>query len=61
MTKTEKQVIREMAERCAGVAPGERNGRWTHEDRVAIIYSVVCSIINLNNKKNVESNKNTGQ
>lgn len=43
-TKIEKQVIREMAEKCAGVPPGGKIGRWTHEDRVAVVYSVLCHL-----------------
>jgi len=55
MTKAEERVLWEIAEKCAGVAPGEKRGRWTHEDRVVVIYSVLCSLIRLNNKK--ETNK----
>jgi hypothetical protein len=50
-SKAEKQVIMEMAERCAGVAPGEKYGRWTHEDRVMLVYSVLCSLYRLNKRR----------
>ncbi len=54
-TKLEKQVLWEMAEKCAGVPPGEKIGRWTHENRVAIVYWVLCTLIRLNKIK--KSNK----
>jgi len=43
-SEIEKKVMRDMAEKCAGVEPGQKRGRWTHEDRVAIVYSVLCSL-----------------
>lgn len=51
MTELEKDVLRELAEKCAGVAPGEKVGRWTHEDRVAVVYSVLCALCRLNKPK----------
>lgn len=55
LSKKETKLLRELAEKCAGVAPGEKNGRWTHEDRVAIVYSVLCSLLRLNKKKRKKS------
>ena len=50
ITKEEKAVLLEMAERCAGVSKGGKVGRWSHEDRVAVVYSVLCSMYNLSKK-----------
>lgn len=49
-TKEEKKIIWEMAERCAGVAKGQKRGRWTHEDRVLIVYSVLCHLFSQNSE-----------
>lgn len=53
ITKKEKQVLMEMAERCAGVSKGEKG-------RVVVVYSVLCSLYNLSKKhaaqKNTKSN-----
>ena len=51
-TKEEQEVLHQLAEKCAGVAPGEKRGRWTHEDRVAICYAVLCSLVRINKKNN---------
>ena len=51
MTKKEDQALRDLAEKCAGIAPGEKTGRWTHEDRVAICYWVCKTLIKLNEIK----------
>ena len=54
-TKLEKKILWDLAEKYAGVAPGQKQGRWTHEDRVAICYAVMCKLIRLNeNKKHVK-------
>ncbi len=47
----EQQVLWDMAERCAGVAKGEKMGRWTHEDRVLVVYSLLCSLLRISAKK----------
>jgi len=47
-----KIKFREIAERCAGVKPGEKKGRWTHEGRVAIVYAVLCKLAILSLNKN---------
>ena len=54
LTKEEKIVIREMAERCAGVSPGGKGGRWTHEGRVVVVYSVLCSLYRLSRRKKIK-------
>jgi hypothetical protein len=51
ITKKKNKILWEIAERCAGVAPGEKIGRWTHNDRVVICYAVLCSLIRLNKQK----------
>lgn len=37
-------ILRADAKKIAGVAPGQKSGRWTHEDRAAVVYSVLCSL-----------------
>lgn len=51
LTKDEKAVIRELAEKCAGVPIGQKLGRWTHEERVAVVYSVMCSLFRISKSK----------
>ncbi len=41
----------QMAERCAGIKKGEKHGRWTHEMRVAILYSVLLHLTKKNMKE----------
>lgn len=50
-TPEEKKVLWELAHKCAGVPPGGKQGRWTHEDRAAIVYAVMCALIRINKKK----------
>jgi hypothetical protein len=54
LTKVKKQVLREMAEKCAGVAPGEKSGRWTHKGRVAVVYAVLCALTRLGKRQKVK-------
>lgn len=41
----------ELAEKCAGVPKGGKIGRWTHEQRVMVVYSVLCSLFRLAERK----------
>jgi hypothetical protein len=50
-TKRERDLMWALAEKCAGVSPGEKIGRWTHEDRVAICYAVIYKLISINKKE----------
>lgn len=36
-----------IAEQIVTIPPGEKVGRWTREDRVAVVYSVLCSLARL--------------
>jgi len=53
LTKTEKKALWDIAEKCAGVPKGQKVGRWTHDDRVIICYSVLYKLILLNSKKEI--------
>lgn len=48
-TPEEAAVLREMAERCAGDPP--TGSRWTREERVAVVFSVLCSMWRSSDKK----------
>lgn len=39
------------AESVVHIPMGSKEGRWTREDRVALVFSVFCSIVRNNNKK----------
>lgn len=45
LTKEEKEVLREMAERVVSIRPGDKLGRWTRGMRVSLVYSVLCSLV----------------
>lgn len=49
LTKAEKAVLMELAEKCAA-RPGPEN-RYTHEDRIMIVYSVLCGMYRINKRK----------
>ena len=50
LTKSEEAICREAAEKAVKIPVGGRLGRWTREDRVALVYSVLCSLCRM--KKN---------
>lgn len=56
LTRDEEDVLHAMAEKIVFIPKGEKRGRWTREDRVALVYSVLCSLSRLGKKKN-ESKK----
>jgi len=58
-TKQEKEVMWQMAERAVTIPKGGKVGRWTREERVALVYSVIYSIIQCN-EKNKRSKLSTG-
>jgi len=45
LTPDEKVVLHRMAEKAVTIPEGGKSGRWTREDRVALVYSVLCSLI----------------
>lgn len=47
LTKIEKEVLMEMAEKAVTIPVGGKVGRWTREDRIAVVYSALCSMIRL--------------
>lgn len=47
LTEEEKEFLHILAVKVAGVAPGQKNGRWTHEDRVAVVESVLRSLVTM--------------
>jgi hypothetical protein len=47
MTKEQKKYLRELAHEIAGVRPGQKIGRWTHEEREALCYAVLFKLYNL--------------
>ena len=49
LTKKEKMVLLDLAESVVSIPEGARVGRWTREDRVAVVFSVLCSLVR--NKK----------
>lgn len=51
LTETEKNLARELAERSVSIPKGGRVGRWTREDRVSLVYSVICSLVRLGKNK----------
>ena len=51
LTKKEEKTVMEMAKRVAGVSEGGQVGRWTRDDRVMLVYSVLCSLYRLSRKK----------
>jgi hypothetical protein len=51
LTKREKQAIKVMAENAVSIKEGEKVGRWTREDRVAVVYSVLCSLFRMSKQK----------
>jgi len=59
LSKQEKQVLWEMAERAVSIKEGGKVGRWTREDRVALVYSVIYSIIQ-NKERNKRAKLSTG-
>jgi hypothetical protein len=42
-----KAGLKIMAENAVSIKPGEKVGRWTRDDRVAVVYSVLCSLARL--------------
>jgi hypothetical protein len=39
-----REGLRIMAEKAVTIPKGEKIGRWDREQRVAIVYSVLCSL-----------------
>lgn len=53
---TDEQIyeyLHELAEKAVSIPKGEKVGRWTREDRVAVVYSALCSIYRTNKAKQV--------
>lgn len=44
----EAAVLHEMAEKAVSIPEGGKVGRWTREDRVTLVYSVLCSLYRIN-------------
>lgn len=57
LTKEEKDLLHALAEKAVYIQKGDKLGRWTREDRVAVVFSVLCSLVRLNLKN--EKRKNT--
>lgn len=51
VTKAEKQVLMEMAERVVTIPEGQKRGRWTREMRVALVYSVLYKFYTMKDKQ----------
>lgn len=47
-SEEEKQVLMEMAERAVTIPEGEKQGRWSRDERVILVYSALCSIVRIN-------------
>jgi hypothetical protein len=39
-----KEGLKIMAENAVSIPKGEKRGRWTREMRVALVYSILCSL-----------------
>jgi hypothetical protein len=52
LSKQEKQVLWEMAERAVTIPPGEKQGRWSREERVVLVYSALCSMVRISERNN---------
>lgn len=50
-TDDEKKAIREMAERAVKIPAGSKHGRWSREERVALVYAVLCSLFRKGSNK----------
>ena len=53
-----RNYLLELAEKAVFIQEGEKIGKWTRENRVALVYSVLCSLIRLNKRKNKLVEKN---
>lgn len=42
-----------MAESACTIPPGEKVGRWTRDDRVHLIFTVLCSLARMPRKTNI--------
>lgn len=38
-------ILHQKAEKVVSIKEGEQVGRWTREDRVALVYSAMCAIV----------------
>jgi len=47
--------LHELAEKAVTIQEGEKVGRWTRGDRVAVVYSALCAIYRTNKAKKQES------
>lgn len=44
MKNKEKKYFQKLAHQVAGVRPGQKIGRWTHEQREVLCYSVLYKL-----------------
>jgi hypothetical protein len=46
-----KEVLMDMANKAVTIPEGEKIGRWTRTDRVAVVYSALCSLLRISMQK----------
>jgi len=51
LTKQEKEVLWQMAEKAVTIPEGQKQGRWSRDERIVLVYSALCSIVRINEKK----------
>ena len=56
LTRKEKLAALSLAKKAVSIPEGEKVGKWTRETRVALVYSVICTLVRIaKNKKKLST------
>lgn len=54
LTDEEKEAIYALAERVVTIPEGGRVGKWTREERVMLVYSVLCGLFRIKKREEAQ-------